>query len=235
MIFILHLPGGGKSLFIKVLYTGWQGYALWFIPVLFISLIIVRLIHFVKRGCFRIIICIFLLAFGVFLKYFKISLPWTLSVVPYACFLVMLGSYLKNFQSYIDFPKVSIMLAGLVISFTISCFWRLDMAWNNIIPVVQLTIGAIAGTAMMFSLSSFIVKYLHKISKMFQYIGRETFVIVAFSQLIIILFNAHFTCNSIIKYTILFVSLWLIICIKNRVKILLSRYGNIIYIKFGSR
>ena len=94
------------------------------------------------------------------------------------------------------------------------------MAWNNILPVIPLTIGAVAGTVMLFSLSSFVIKYLQKVSKVFQYIGKETFVIVAFSQVIIILCNSYFTCGSMIKYVILFISLWLIIFVKNRIKIL---------------
>lgn len=203
------------------LYNGWQGYGLWFIPVLFISLFIVRFTYFIHRGWARVIICICLLIIGAAFKYFKISLPWSLSTVPYACFLVLLGSYLKGFQSYIISKWIFIFI-GFSISLGVSHFWRLDMAWNNIFPVVPLMIGAIAGTVMMFGLSSYIVKHLHKVSEIFQYIGRETFVVVAFSQVIIILFNAHFTCSSIIKYVILFVTLWLIIYTKNRIKVLIK-------------
>lgn len=56
------------------------------------------------------------------------------------------------------------------------------MAWNNIIPVIPLTIGAIAGTFMIFTLSSFIVRCYSNGSSLFQYIGKETFVIVAFHR-----------------------------------------------------
>lgn len=55
------------------------------------------------------------------------------------------------------------------------------MAWNNIIPVIPLTIGAIAGTFMIFTLSSFIVRYYSMGSSLFQHVGKEIFVIVAFS------------------------------------------------------
>lgn len=211
-----------NDLILRLLCDGWQGYALWFIPVLFVSLFIVRFTYVIDKGWSRVVVCICLLIMGVFLKNFKVTLPWSLSTVPYASFLVLFGSYLSNFHSFIDYPKWKMMLVGFFISLGVSCFWRLDMAWNNILPVIPLTIGAIAGTVMMFCLSSYIVKYLHKVSEAFQYIGRETFVVVAFSQMIIILFNAYFTCSSIIKYVILFVTLWLIIFTKNRIKVLIK-------------
>ena len=217
---ILCATGGGcNCLILSLLYNGWQGYALWFIPVLFMSLFIARCTYLISKGWGKVVVCICLLIIGVSLKYFKVTLPWSLSTVPYASFLVLLGSYLRNFQSFIDNPKWIITLGGGGISLCISCFWRLDMAWNNILPVMPLTLAAIAGTVMLFSLSSFIIKYLQKVGKVFQYIGKETFVIVAFSQVIIILCNSYFTYSSMIKYMILFISLWLIIFVKNRMKI----------------
>ncbi len=211
---------GGNNMIFSWLCDGWQGYALWFIPVLFMSLFIVRFTYLISKGWGRVVVCICLLIIGVSLKYFKVTLPWSLSTVPYASFLVLLGSYLRNFQSFIDYPKWIIMLGGGGISLCISCFWRLDMAWNNILPVMPLTVGAVAGTVMLFSFSSFMIKYLQKVSEVFQYIGKETFVIVAFSQVIIILCNSYFICSSMIKYMILFISLWSIIFIKNRMKVL---------------
>ena len=201
---------------------GWQGYALWFIPVLFISLLIVKIFSSCKKGWIRIIFCLYLLILGVSLRYYKISLPWSLSVVPYASFLIIIGYYLKKYQSYIDAPKGYILIFSYIIVQVVSYFFFLDMAWNNIIPVIPLTIGAITGTVMMFTLSSIIVKKLPLISLPFQYIGRETFVIVAFSQVIIIYINAHLSSNSLLKYILLLVILWIITHIKNKIKSLIK-------------
>lgn len=197
---------------------GWQGYALWFIPVLFISLLIVKLLNFVQKERIKIVICFCLLFTGVFLRYYKISFLWSLNVVPYASLLIIIGSYLKRYQTYIDSPKWSILIFSYILVQTISYFWKLDMAWNNIIPVIPLTIGAISGTVMMFTFSSFMVKSLPQLSLAFQYIGRETFVIVAFSQIIIIYINIYFNCNPLIKYGLLLITLWLITYTKNRIK-----------------
>lgn len=103
---------GGNDLIFRWLCDGWQGYALWFIPVLFMSLFIVRFTYLISKEWGRVVVCICLLIIGVSLKYFKVTLPWSLSTVPYASFLVLLGSYLRNFQSFIDYPKWIIMLGG---------------------------------------------------------------------------------------------------------------------------
>lgn len=38
----------------------------------------------------------------------------------------------------------------LFITFSVSHFWRLDMCFNGILPVMPLTIGALSGTLMVF-------------------------------------------------------------------------------------
>lgn len=199
-------------------WSGWQGYALWFIPVLFISLILAKMVKSIQKQWIRVVISFVLLILGVIFKYSKISFPWSIDVVPYACFMILVGSYVKRFQIHIDIPKKSVLILGFLIVLIVSHYWKLDMAWNNIIPVIPLTIGAIAGTFMIFTLSSFIVRYYSMGSSLFQHIGKETFVIVAFSQVIIILCNTYLICNSIIKYTILLFCLWGIIYVKNGIK-----------------
>lgn len=230
VLIIISLESGG-DVFIHWLAKGWEGYALWFIPVLFISLLLVKGIKSIQKPWFQIVICISLLILGMLLKYFKITLPWSMSVIPYASVMIIIGSYLRNFHSYIDSPQWYLLILGFIIALTVSRFWKLDMAWNNIIPVIPLSIGAVAGSIMMFTLSSYIVINLSKVSTILQYIGRETFVIVSFSQVIIILCNTWLSCNPIIKYIILMICLLLIINIKNGIKFFIHKYGNIIHIE----
>lgn len=207
---------GGEDIVIEWLTKGWQGYALWFIPVLFVSLLFVRLVYTIRRKTLRVLIIVAVLIFGVALKYFRISMPWHMSSVPYASFLIVIGTYMKRYQRYIDKPRWYLCVIGLVVVSMISHFWKLDMAWNDILPVLPLTVGALAGTTMMFTLSSMLVMYIPKMSTIIQTIGRETFVIVAFSQIIVILCNTYLASNSIMKYLILIVSLVVIAFIKNR-------------------
>lgn len=207
---------GGEDIVIAWLTKGWQGYALWFIPVLFVALLFVRLVYTIKRKTLQMLIIVAVLILGVALKCFRISMPWHMSSVPYASFLIVIGTEMKRYQCYIDKPRWYLCVIGLVVTSMISHFWKLDMAWNNILPVLPLTVGALAGTTMMFTLSSMLVMYIPKMATIIQAIGCETFVIVAFSQIIVILCNTYLTCNSILKYLMLIVSLVVIAFIKNR-------------------
>lgn len=98
-------------------------------------------------------------------------------------------------------------------------FYRLDMAWNNITPVLPLTIGAISGTIMVFMLSSFIENKCKMLSKILSYVGKETYIVVAFASAIIMMINQFLTHNIIIKYFSLLFML-LIMC---KIKIIINK------------
>lgn len=213
----------GGAIFQNWLEKGWQGNALWFIPVLFLSSILGRLIYLMNNRYFRYSLMVVLVIIGASLRYFKIELPWTLYSVPYACFLMMLGTELRQLQSYISTSRWWLLTGSFVVTVVISHFWKMDMAWNNILPVLPLTIGAIAGTMMLFSLSAYIEKYSVRATKWLSKIGQETFVVVAFSQIIIMLMLQYTSWSSIIRYPILAVSLVLIAGVKNGIKRLVTK------------
>lgn len=182
---------------------GWGAYALWFIPVLFVSSFLVRLINEIPRFLFRLIALITLLCIAIWLSYNSYLLPWNLSAVPYACLLIHLGSIIKKYQNYIVKPKLYIVLGLLYITFSISQIWHLDMCFNLILPIVPITIGAVAGTLYIFMISALIEKYNKVLTNVFVAIGRETYVILAFSQIIIIFLNTYTSFNSLLKYCVL--------------------------------
>lgn len=213
----------GGAIFQNWLEKGWQGYALWFIPVLFLSSILGKLIYLVNNRYCRYLLMVILVIIGASLRYFKIEVPWNLCSVPYACFLILLGTELRQLQSYINTPRWWLLIGGFVVTVVISRFWKMDMAWNNILPVLPLTIGAVAGTLMMFSLSAYIEKYSVYATKLLSKIGQETFVVVAFSQIIMMVMIQYTSWSSLIRYLILAVSLVSIVVIKNFIKKLLTR------------
>lgn len=193
--------------FSSFLRNGWQGYALWFIPVLFNALILSKLIMNIEHKSVQIAFWILMAIVGTSLSYTKMELPWTLSSVPYACFLIILGDKAKQYKEYISSPRWWILFGGFTVTVVVSSFYRLDMAWNKITPILILTIGACAGTAMIFTLASYIEKFTKFTSQVLQAIGKETYLILAFSQITIVLLNHYFALNSIIKYVILTVVL----------------------------
>ena len=76
-IVIILLIIAGISDINHVLYNGWEGYALWFIPVLFFSLIINKIIKQIKMKYIRIALVLCILISGAVLCYYSIYLPWS--------------------------------------------------------------------------------------------------------------------------------------------------------------
>ena len=206
----------------SVLANGWKGYALWFVPVLFFSLVVAKSIMcFISQKWLRYVICGMLILGGAILRYCHIYFPWTLATVPYATFLILLGSSLRKFQEYIDKPRWLILIVSLLLTIVISQNWRMDLAWNCITPVIFLTLGAVAGTVMMFTFSSYLTKVSWP-SIILQVIGMETFVIMAFSQILCLAISHLFSCNKIIEYAIVFSLLLIIVLFKNGINKLLG-------------
>lgn len=191
----------------KVVLHGWGGIALWFVPVFFLANIFCKIIS--KN---EYLYSIIFLIIGVALSYSKLVLPWALSSVPFAIFLMLIvkknQKIIKNFISSLKVVSLfALMILGLLISYIISCFWHLDMAWNKIVPIIPLLVGIICGIMTSFSLSIFICNNNNIISKIFSHIGRNTYEIMAISQVSIMTINHFLDINSIFKYVILIVVL----------------------------
>lgn len=203
LIYILQ----GWDDFIHWIFNGWGAYALWFIPVLFLASLFAKVIYSIKsRYLFILFAFIFAVISGI-LSFYKIQLPWSLSSVPFATFLIIVGTELKRFNSIIVDSKLWHILILFIVTAGISQFWRLDLCFNSILPFLPLTIGATAGTLMIFMVSSWIDKQFKYVSIMLQKVGKETYLIVAFSQIIIMLLNEYFSLNVVLKYSILLLTL----------------------------
>lgn len=203
---------------------GWQSYGLWFIPVLFFSTILVACC---MKGAKKLRytqypIMVLFVALGGVLSIDKVVLPWSLSTVPYATFFILLGSELNRLKKYIEAPKMLTTIALIAVTFGVSCYWHLDMAWNIITPVMPITIGAVAGTLFIFMISRMIENYMKVGTKILSAVGRETYVVVAFSQIIIMLFNKYMTMGIIPKYLCLVLVLIALVYIKNGINKLLN-------------
>lgn len=203
--------------------SGWGGYALWFIPILFMSSVLVRITFLIKRKYVRRFIMLCFLYIGYSLRHYEISLPWSLSVLPYASFLVMLGEELADYKKRIEISsRYWDILLLAIITAVISNFWQLDLAWNQIIPVIPLTLGAVTGTLMVFRLSVQIRNASTMFSSILQKVGRETYVVVAFSQVTVMCINYLFTLNPLLKYGILVVVLILLKYLKDSINRLIG-------------
>lgn len=181
--------------------NGWGGIALWFIPVLWISLIIC---DFTKNS--RISILLFAVL-GFLLSFEKIILPWAISTIPIACVYIFLGMYSKRLVYFmIDRTKWLIFLSGIVVVVTsfVSHYWRLDLASNQILPFFPLVIGSLFGIVGILCISKLIEIYAHPyIKKAFILTGRNTLEVLALSQCIILILNVFIPELLWIRYLIL--------------------------------
>ena len=185
-------------------------------------MILAKLITMMPATWIRYSVCVGLIVLGAVLRYYRVHIPWTITTVPYATFLVLFGSSMKKYSQIIEKPKWWILVLCLVLTVAISQKWRLDLAWNSILPVSVLTIGAIAGTVMMFMVSSYLTK-VPLMANVLAAIGKETFVVLAFSQILCLTISHYYPCNKIIEYGLMFGLLFVIVLIKNGINRLIGR------------
>ncbi len=195
--------------------SGLGGYALWFIPVLFVALILARIYFCIKQQVFKIVYIAILPISSYMLSYYHIGLPWNMAVTPFAAFLILLAYRFRANILNLCNLKYYWLIPILAISIIISQCWRLDMCFNITIPMLQLTIGAIAGSLIIARFSILIDNNTKWLSKCLMVIGQETFIIVAFSQIIVMSINTFLGINAILKYMLLVLLLFVLAYLKN--------------------
>lgn len=217
-VVILILQGIGEKNFKELLFEGWGGYALWFVPILFFSNILAKISVDTARTDIKILFfAVSYMFIGAILRYTDVSLPWSLCSIPYATSLVLYGSLLSRFKTKIENPRWYYCVVGFLVTLLISHFYRLDIAWNEVLPVVILTIGAIAGCLMVSSISLFLENKTIFISRVLQEIGKETYLIIAFCQVIHISIRYYLNVSTITRFIIFIIILIILKFIKDAI------------------
>ena len=153
----------------------------------------------------------------------NIQLPWSLSSVPLATFYILIGKLFSYKQgAYINLKYYMLILAFLC-TFLLSRYYHIDMAWNNVLPLFPILLPSLSGFVMISLFSSILNEKFKGISMLFQKIGRETFLILALSQIIILYINSFFHFNFIIKNCLLFTILIAFYFIKQEINRVLKR------------
>lgn len=179
--------------------AGWEGYALWFIPVLLLTNILYfflcRTLSSIK---YRILGIILFAAIG-FLSYIT-DIPnyWNLNFSLTAVFFYGIGNLIAPvLNNILNKPSPVILFFSLlcaVISFGFIINVKPSFYVNHLgYPGVTHVVG-IAGALMMCSFSALFVRLQHPIVKWttssMKYFGRNSYVVLAFHQIIITLFAA---------------------------------------------
>lgn len=223
LVLLIGVPTGQMDL-IGVLKGGWPSncYPLWFVPILFFSLILAKGIISFHNEKLRLFVWLSMAVLGSILKYKLIYLPYTLSPVFYASFLLIAGTYAKKLERFIINPQWWVLVSCFIITAIISYFWKVNMSWNTINPVFFITLGAFAGTYMVFGISSIIERKMHFSTRILTFFGKETYVLLAFSSIIPSTIDVLYPMNALIKYIITFSILLIIIYLKNKLNNLIG-------------
>lgn len=201
------------ELTLNFLKDGWVGVPLWFVPVLFVALLIVRLTFDIKNDALRYALWIFIPLISIDLCTIHFGLPWNMSVAPFATALIVIGHQCKD--TIVQWVKKPLGGAiSLLVVVVVSQICRLDMCFNQVLPITLILVGALAGSYMIFTLSYWIEKHLRFISKALQKIGKETYMILAFAEIIIVYLNYFFDFNALVKYAIMIVALYLLAIVR---------------------
>ena len=218
---------------LRFLKEGWLGVPLWFVPVLFFSLIMTRIVFLLKGKKVMWVLVAFLPSVSILLKISDFTLPWNLAVVPYASFLVIIGNWGGRLSYNVGAPLISrykmlLIILFFVVTGIISYFWKLDMCWNSILPFLPLLVGAITGSVFLSLFAAQIVKHSTLLTKVLVSIGKETYLILSFAEITIVYLNYFFTMNSMVKYILLIAILYMMWVIKKYVLIMKTVFINVI-------
>lgn len=95
--------------FLELLLKGWEGYALWFIPVLYLSSVLTKTVYMIGNKYVRLVSVLMIVAIGYVLSIYDVYLPWSLSSVPYACFMIVVGNELKPLIKNMEKKSIVVM------------------------------------------------------------------------------------------------------------------------------
>lgn len=195
--------------------------ALWFIPILFLAQLINWMIP--REKFIEMVSVVLLAAFSSFLCVERIHLPWNLSILGLAASFVLLGRILSVdgclvlIFSKSTNSKVWIVIVTFLLLFLISSHYHLAMSFDIIEPVLPIMVGALTGIIVVLLVSSIIKKSFRMLSLFLAYTGVNTFLIIGFSQAILKFENMYIRDMIVLKYLLLFISLYFLIWIKNQI------------------
>lgn len=210
----------------KELYLGWNGYALWFIPVLFMSeMLLYPFAKYIERPIIKITIIILMLCLSKLLAMLEIHLPFKIEAVSLSCSFLFMGYVLKKItKKYLS--SIWLILIAFLISVVLSQILpKTDIARNEIGWVFPNYINAIVGIFFVMQLSRLLLSYfnLNLINRFLLWSGKNTLFILAFSQLFnywILVALDMVKCPHIVglllRYVLLFISIYVVSILLNR-------------------
>lgn len=132
----------------QIMTRGWEGMALWFVPVLFFSQVVCY--YVLRWGLLNKYVALVVIMLVTYLYRNHVELPWTLYCIPYASSFVIIGALLKGalltFQNVSQWKTVGVLTGCMILSLTAPLVSAVDMSCNKVYNFIPAYIGAIAGS-----------------------------------------------------------------------------------------
>lgn len=173
---------------LQIIMYGYAGYALWFIPVLFMSEILFYPIAGLRKPAILVFACIFAVL-GKILYIEDIFIPYKLNVVPFALLFISLGFVSKSII-YSPYPGIKrTFLYGIVTIAMATILPRLDMS-NNDFGIFPLNLfNAVIGILFVFYISKYLDTFrqspiIGKGVSVLDFFGKNSIYVMAFSPVL---------------------------------------------------
>lgn len=259
-----------------VIFFGWGGRALWFIPVLFVTKIfyyqltkvssqksagicsrdfqisltrgietpatkpltqnIEKVLTKITKPFYMFFIVNLLYFFGYFLYKNNVHLPYKIEVVFTSLLYLYIGKNILSFDKKTNILKIKIisfrflLILAASLIFTVINVPRLDMASNTIGILIPSFLASLSGSFLVLKASHFIcdieASYLLFLKKIVVFLGKNTFILLAFHQIVLEILISIFQSlsipplySSVLRHILMWLSLVGIILTINKIKV----------------
>lgn len=212
----------------SIFFNGWQGIALWFVISLFITLLLAGLFLKGNNKLDWISIAIALIIYIIIDSLKSFSFPYKIELIPLTYFWFAIGykSSKKNFvMKCIEAKYWFLIFFLLTYLFSWLNPYKIDLAINQYKLLYYALLGSFFGILMLFNFSFYIDKHIKikQLTNLFSYLGKNTFVILAFHQVyniaisfLMVKFHIISLYAMFIKHLTIFILLYFSIEIMNR-------------------
>ncbi len=211
---------------LEELITGWKGYPLWFVPVLFVAEITgtftIKLCKGKSEGTF--VGAVAMVIIGFLLCRSNWHYPYKIESVPLATFYFILGWQLKYKVNTLHSNWILLLFTGIVHLLLSQYLPKLDMCFNNFGTWFN-PISSVLGIVLIMSIARYteIVKMPKIVKFFFLWAGQNTLCIMGFASMLIMVMNEILNQMSIpgyvtspAKHVLLWVTLYYLSKITNK-------------------
>ena len=218
-----------------IILFGWGGRALWFIPVLLVTKIFYYQVTKVAKPFYMFLIVILFYFFGYILYKNNVHLPYKIEVVFTSLLYFYIGKNILKLNKKINIFKIKILSFRFLLILAASLLFsyinvpRLDMASNTIGIVIPSLLASLSGSFLILKTSNFISDIKSSLiiflKKIVVFLGKNTFILLAFHQIVLEILISIFQSlsipplySSVLRHILLWLSLVVIILTIKKIK-----------------